>query len=69
MKNIARMIANAGLRTWPGSRCRGVGHTDGRCGTVDGKGGARAYRASKRGANAKLARHDRRDERRDSSEA
>jgi hypothetical protein len=58
--HIEKMIANKHLRTWPG-RHRGWGHTDGRNGVGDGKGGERIARTAKRGARAKAARLERAD--------
>lgn len=59
--DLDKIIANKHLRTWAGSRRRGWGHTDGRNGVGDGKGGPRLARAAKRGARAKAARLERAD--------
>ena len=54
--DLQTKIANKNLRTWPGSRRKGRGRTDGRNGIGDGKGGPRIARASKRGARAETER-------------
>jgi len=59
--NLDKKIANKHLRSWAGSHRRGRGHTDGRNGVGDGKGGERLARAAKRGARAKATRLERAD--------
>ncbi len=54
--HIEKKIANKHLRTWAGSCRKGRGHTDGRNGAGDGKGGPRLARAAKRGARRKAER-------------
>jgi hypothetical protein len=54
--HLEKKIANKGLRTWAGSPRCGRGHTDGRNGVGDGKGGARLARSAKRGARTAAAR-------------